>query len=554
MARFGSKQSRGIRQNVRVDNLKRNILGMAQNKAETFLRPEQASDIVNMHATQEGSWSSDNVGYTLINSGDTAYESGASLDGMVQYIDSDFGEHLFIAINGKIGEVNTTTGALTLIDSSTGFTAGNSVDFEGLNDVLYSTDGTTNAPRRWDGTYASSAAGWPVSDGGGNTYAKPKYLVQHQNRLVGLNLQGGTSVWPSTFVISEYGDPESFNLGVSSASAFIGECQPGDGQQIVGAGSIFVPSSNQQQLIIFKNNSTYMMAGNSGLDTDADSFKLVRINGTYGALNNKCIVNVGNDILALDKFGVTSYTSLSASGDIQPNTVNSDSVKKIVESINPNATDKCWGVHLPKRREVIFFIPVKSSTVCNAAIVFRYPAPGTDEVPKWSRRTASGGKFNLTCGVATKSTFYIGTSDGFVGTMFTSSTYDGVGVPYKYEYPFLPLGNEEQIKRIPHGFAHFKARSSTTADLLTRWQGGGNNDSGSCPLSINTTNATDKYGTAIYGSSYYQEAVEIRVPFEPMGDGFRFKPILSGTTGSIGPEFLGVTLIHEAGGLTRHWN
>jgi hypothetical protein len=550
---FGSKKSRGIRQNVRVGNLKRNVLGTVQNKAESFLPPEAAKDILNMHATEEGSWSADNVGYTLINDADTAYEAGASLDGMAWFTDSAFDDHLFVAINGKVGEVDPSTGVLTTIDAAAGFTAGNPVDFEGMNDVLYAVDGSIAAPRKWDGVSAADAAGWPVSDGT-NTYSTPKYLLNHQDRLMGLNLQGGSDVWPSHFLLSDQNDPEAFNFDRGAASAFVGQCRPGDGQQIVGGGSIFVPASNQQQAVIFKTASTFMMVGNSGSDQDADQFRVVRINGSYGAINNKCIINVGNDILALDRFGVTSYTSLSSSGDIQPNAINSDLVKDTIATLNQNAKDTCWGIHLPHRREVIFYLPTGSATNCNAAIVYKYPAPGTDELPKWSRRTAVGTKFNLSCGVLGGDDFYIGTSNGFVGTMFTSSTYDGTGIPYRYEHPYMALGNEEQVKRVLHGFAHSKIRGDLAATMEARWKGGGNNDVTTCPLSLETTVGAAEYGAALMGTDYYGQREEIKTPFEPLGDGNRLKLIFKGTTGDTGPEYLGSTLIYESGGLVRHWN
>lgn len=551
---FGNKRSRGIRENVRVGNLKRNVLGTVQNKAESFLPPEAATDIINMHATEEGSWSADNVGYTELNDGGTAYESGASIDGAAWYTDSVFDDHLFIAVNGKVCEVNTTTGAKADIDAAAGFTVGNAVDFEGLNDVLYSVDGSIAAPRKWNGSVAGSAAGWPISDGGGNTYSTPRYLCSHQGRLVCLNLQGGSAVWYSHFVVSEQGNPEGFSFEKGAASAFIGECNPGDGQQIVGAGSIFVPRSNQEQLVIFKDKSTYVMTGNSGSDQDADQFRVTRINGNYGAINNKCIVNVGNDILALNTFGITSYTSLSDSGDIQPNAINSDLMKDTLESLNLAAKDKCWGVHLPHRREVIFFMPTGAATECNAAIVYKYPAPGTQEILKWSRRTAAGGKFNLTCGVLGGSVFYVGTSDGFMNTMFTSSTYDGIGIPYKYEHPSMPLGNEEQAKRVLHGFCHTKLRGNLDAFMKSIWKGGGNNDQTTVPLPLETTVGGAVYGSGVYGVDYYGSKEEVRTPFEVFGDGNKLKLIFSGTTGETGPEYLGVTLVYETGGLVRHWN
>src|SRR5690242_6830101 len=92
---------RGIRSNIKPFNLKQNLTGQVENKAETFMLPNEAVSIQNMHAVTEGSWSADKAGYTVLNSGGTAFESGASVDGLAWYVDSANADHLMMAINGK---------------------------------------------------------------------------------------------------------------------------------------------------------------------------------------------------------------------------------------------------------------------------------------------------------------------------------------------------------------------------------------------------------------------------------------------------------------------
>jgi hypothetical protein len=558
MAR-GSKASRGILQNVRTFNLKKNLSGIVQNKAETFLRPDQAVDIVNMHCEEEGSWTAHNVGYEVVNASGTAYEGGASVDGLAWFVDSTGTNHLFMAINTKLKEINTTSGAASDIDASAGFTAGNPVDFEAMNDTLYTVDGALTSPRKWDGTSAANAAGWPVDDGT-NTYSKPKFIEQHQGRMVFLVFNGGTeggvaATWPSHFIISDLGDPESFTLNVAPPDgAFIGECGPGDGEKIVGAKSMHIPATNESQLVIFKERSIYTVTGASARFSDPDVFKVVKMNGSYGALNNRCIIQVGNDLLALNEFGVTSYSSTTQSGTIQPNTINSDLVKDIIGRLNLSAKEKAWAEHLPHRREVIFWIPTGSSTQCNEAIVYKYPSPGTDELPKWSRRTDAGGKFKCSHGVLLNRTFYIGTYTGFVGEMFAASKYDTVSIPWAYEYPYWDKGNEAQNARIVNAIAQFKVRTGQTATVQTTWKGGGNNDTETKPLELETTVGSAVYGTAVYGTSFYGTEEELKAPFEVFGDGERIKFKFSGNTTDTGPEFLGLRIVMMLGNISQHWN
>lgn len=537
----GSKAARGIRSNVRTFKLKSNVSGMAQNRAETFLRPDQAIDILNMHATEEGSWSADNAGYTKINSGGTAYESGAAIDGMAVFTDSASVDHLFIAINGKLKEVNTTTGADTAIDASAGYTVGNPVDFAAMQDILYTVDGSIT-PRKWDGATAANASGWPVSG-----YTNPKYIESHQERMIFLAPEENGSA----FIVSDFEDPETFTLtGSNATDGYVGHAGDGDGQRIVGARSMHIPASNEEQLLIFKNKSTYVLLGASGKPDDADAFRVIKMNADYGAINNRCIIQVGNDILALNRFGVTSYSSTTQSGTIQPTAINSDQIKDVIGSMNTQAEAQCWGLHLPHRREVWWFLPTGGSSQCNAAIVYKYPSPGVQEIPKWSRRFDAGGKFKMAHGALLDRTFFIGSYSGIVGTMFTASTYDGTGIPWRYEYPFWDKGNEKQNARVLTAEAHFKVRSAQTFTMQYQWKGGGCNDQGSQSYPIETTVAGALYGTATYNVDYFGEQEEVKIPYDLFGDGLRLKHTLSGTTTSTGPEFLGLTMSMELGNIS----
>lgn len=535
-------------------SLRNNTSGMVQNRAEAFLPASAAVDIINMHATDEGSWSADRAGYSVVNSGGTAYESGASIDGLFWFTGSDGADHLFTAINGKLKEVDLTAGTDANIDASAGYTVGNQVDFEVLGNVLFSCDGAIATPRKWDGTTAANSGGWPVNDGS-NTYSKPKFVENHQDRLLYLNFQGGTGAatkYESHAILSNQNAGEAFTLPATTAAhAYIAQIGPGDGQVITGARSIHIPATNKAQSVIFKERSTYALIGSSGKASDSDAFNVVKMNGGYGAFNNRSIVQVGNDILALNEFGVTSYSSSTDSGTIQPAAIQSDFVKRIIDSLNYDYKHKCWAIHLPARREVWFALPTGANTVTNTILVYKYPSPGDPSgAPKWSRRSG----FSPICGALYQKTFYTGFNDGIVGQMFNSSQYDDTGIAWRYEYPYLKFGSEKQIKRVLSGDAHFKVRSNQTATLQHNWKGGNNNDGGSRTLAVSTTVGGAVYGTGVYGTDYYGSQEEVKAPFNIHGNGERVKFTLSGTTNETGPEFLGITPAVEAGAVSQFWN
>lgn len=548
----GSKKSRGIRPNIKAFSLKRNLSGMDQNRDETFLTPDKAVDIINMHATGEGTWSSNDAGYTVLNSGGTAYESGADIDGMHWFTGSTSSNKLFLVCNAKLKEINTGSGVATDRDTSTGFTATNKVSFAELNNVLYYTDGTTTAPRKWNNSSAGDASGWSVNDGT-STYGTPKYLLIFQNRLVGLNIQSGTGADGSKFVISDFDDPETFTFaGSASTESYIGDTA--DGGDIVGGITIRAALTNTETMVVYKRAATYMVTGASALDTDDDYFQVIKVNGQYGAFNENCIIEVGGDVLAFNEYGITSLSTSNQSGTIQPLAIDSDKIKTAIQSINLNAVEQCWAEHLPSRKEVIFHFPTGANSECNEAIVYKYPSPGSGDPPKWSRRKDAGGAYKPSCGVVGDSIFYIGFYNGLIGSMFTSSKYGSTGIPWTYEYPFYAAGNEKQNKRVLNADAHFRIRSSQSVGMTTTWFGGGNNDTVMNTLSLSTAIEGAIYGVAVYGTSYYGEQTELKKQFQVLGDGLKVKFKLTGTTSDSGVDFLGINVLSEFGNYSQHWN
>jgi len=552
-----SKQLRGIQKNIKPFALDKNLLGIVQNKAERFMNPAEAKDILNMHALDDGSWSADNAGYTVLNDGGTAYESGAAVDGLFWYRDNDQNNHLLMAINGKLKEVNVGTGVGSDIDASAGYTVGALVDFQTLNNIVFTCDGNIATPRKWDGVTAAASGGWPVNDGT-NQYNTPKYIEQHQGRLAYLNMQDavGTADFSSHVILSNQGLGDTFTFPATTAAhAYVAQVGPLDGQRIVGAKSFMIPSTNQDVLVIFKDRSIYQLTGASGLLSDSDAFQIVRVNSDYGAFNNRCIVPFGSDLLALNEYGVISIRGQQSSGDLMVDIIGSDLVRDMVERINLSAKEQCWGIHLKDRREVWFGIPTGSSTQVNEYIVYKYPDPKNQRsYPKWSRRKEAGGKFKNRHGVNIDKAFYMGDYSGFVSSMFTASKYGGTGIPWIYKYPLYDFKNEQQIKRVIGAYAHFKIRSDLALNVRTEWVGGNNNNIKSQTMTLPTTLTGSVYGSATYGVSTYGSLQERKKPFKVPGNGQRLGIKLSGTTSATGPEFLGVTLITEFGASSQHFN
>ena len=542
---MATKRARGIQSNVKVFGLQQNLSGISQNRDERFLNQTEAVDIVNMHSIKDGTWSADKAGYNHVNG--TVVESGAVIDGLHWYTEADGTDHLLLASNTKLKKIALDTGTVTDADASAGYTAGNQVDFQNFDGYVFTCDGSIATPRKWDGTTASDSGGWPVSDGI-NSFDTPKYIELHQNRLV----YAGFEDFPDHVVISDQNQGEVFTQPATTAAhSFIAEVAPGDGGIITGMRSLPIPNSNDDLLVVFKNRGIHAIVGRSGFRADADAYRIVRINAEFGAFNNRCIVQVGQDLLAINQYGIISYSSANNSGTIQPVGINVDRVRDVIERVNLSAISKCWAIHLKDRREVWFGIPTGASTQVNEFIVYKYSDPGEpNSLPRWSRRTG----FTAAHGAILDKTFYIGTYAGFIGQMFNDSRYNVTGIPWAYKFAYWDMGNEQQFKRIQHAEAYFRVRGSQMVTMKTRWQGGGNNNSHTQILDVATTIGGATYGTAVYGSSFYGEKDELTKKYFVPGNGKRLKHELSGTTTTTGPEFLGLGIRAEVGGFSSHWN
>lgn len=551
---FGNKLSRGIAPNVKAPSLRNNSAGIVQNKPASALSDSEAVAIVNMHQPLERVWSADKAGYSVVNQNKTPYESGASIDGIQWFPDSAGVNHLFVAINGKIKEVNLVDGSIADIDASAGFTVGNAVEMQpyqlGDTPLLFSVDGTVT-PRKWNGTTttASAAGGWPVVVGSQN-FNDPQHIGVYQDRLATANFPG----FPSHLVLSDFQAPEVYTQPATVGThSYVGQIGNESGQSIQGFCSIPVPGTNSEIMVIFKDRAIYALTGSSSKSGDANQFQVVQINDRYGAFNNRCIIRLNHDVLALNEHGIISYSSATQNGDVQPVAINNAAIGNTLSMINLSQKEKCWAIHLPERFEIWFGVPTGSSNQVDTVLVYRYATPGDPEsIAKWSIRT-SAGVFYPSCGVLVNRDFYVGLPGGMVGKMFDSSRYDTIGIPWKYEYGKLAYGNENQFKQILSIKAIFQIRTSQTVNVRSTWSGGGNNNTTVQPYtlagSVGAIWGAFKWGAVPWGDQD-EQTIQIKAP----GNGEYHKLILSGTTNESGPVFLGIKPVIRYGSISQAWN
>lgn len=510
-----------------------NTEGVDEDAGEFYIQPDAAELIENMHMDTIGQWSTHNQGYDNFTS---QLESGAKFDSLYCYTDASGNNYLIGAINGKVKNINVTTGAVTS-EISTGFTAGNKVDFETFKGTLYAAEKSLT-PQKWSGSGSMSTVSNIPLTTGGDTYDKPALIEKYANRLVYGNFNGATR-FPSHILLSDDLAPETFTIGSAATNAAIIQISPGDGQELRGMRSLPIPASNSAVLVLFKDKSIYALEG-----TTPETFQLYLVNPEIGALNNNCIIQVGTDILFLDINNIYSLTTANESGTIQPKAIGSDKIRDTLNDLNLSAKDNAWTKHIPHRREVWFAIPTGSNTNPDTILVYRYGQGKGGAVNAWSVRKGT----TETCAALVNKTFFTGCSTGYVRKWFANTEYGSTGVGWRYRYPWFNFGTQAQNKRIVDCDLWFLLLGDQTITIRTEWRGGGNNTvkSISKPISI-SSGAGSVYGSsappaAVYGTSLYGDgAILKKVKFPVLGNGEQFRLTVSGTAGETGPVFLGAS-------------
>lgn len=173
----------------------------------------------------------------------------------------------------------------------------------------------------------------------------PKYMDIYQNRMI----LAGFSATPSTFWVSETGQPESFQ-----ATSFI-EVRTNDGDLITGLKSYL------SNLMVFKQKSFHALTGDN-----FDNFLLREISDQYGCLSNRAVATFEDLLFFLDEKGIVQFNGANVE-------VISTPIEEIFLKMNVNAAkENAVAIHNRLRNEIWFGIPCNGSTTNNCTIVYDY--------------------------------------------------------------------------------------------------------------------------------------------------------------------------------------
>lgn len=502
-----------------------NTGGMNLRVNDLSLAPGEAEEINNLHATSQGSWSSNNAGYIHLNA--TPLSGGAMITSMYQYITLAGVAYMIVVAGNSLLTFEPSLGTSTeLINTLSSNLPMNFVTFKGL---LIGCNGT-NAPKKWDGQNpVVNLGGWsPLIPG--LTPGNPSISEIFSNRLI----FSGDSGNPSMIYISELENAENFTPSIGATSAGAIQVSPGDGEKITALKTLFLPLSNEEVLVIFKESSTYILSGD-----DAETFTLQKISGEFGAVSHQCVILVGNELMFLSREGITSLSTATIQGNLITGFL-SDRIRPQIENLNRLKLSSSFAVHLRNRQEVWWFVPEGSATQNQTVLVYNY---GLNRA--WSRRTG----ITAACGLEVNGNLYTGNYAGIVQQQLKGNNYNGQPIYWTYRTGFQDFSAPRLRKRIKDIELFLKRISDVNVTVNMYW----NFKRGLAYRQTRVLNvlpdpSTGIYNTAVFGQNYYSVTDSSVFKFIPAGSGHYFQLELTGHDLNKPVEIEGWTLTTHYGG------
>jgi hypothetical protein len=500
-----------------------NTGGMNLRASDVGLDNGNAEDIVNLHIAARGTWSNSNTGYIHLNTTPLV----GPINGLYDYITLTGQSHLMAMAGNTLYTFEPNQGLATAI--SAGLAADRLVCFTTFQGLLVLCNGT-DAPRKWDGFGAvENLAGWPAVIPG-LTPGKPSISEIFANRLI----FSGDDNHPSMIYISELENPENFTPDTGSDSAGAIQVSPGDGQRVTALKTLFLPMTNQEVLVIFKERSTYILTG-----SDADTFALQKISDEFGAVSHRCVLLIGNELMFLSKEGVTALSTATIQGNLTTGFL-SDRIRPQIENLNRFKLHEAFALHLRHRQEVWWFVPGGSATRNQTVLVYNY---GINRA--WSRRTG----ISAASGIVMNGNVYTGNHEGIIQQQLKGNNYHGQPIPWTYRTGFHDLAAPRIRKRLKDIELFLRQISNVDVTVNMYWdfrRGSGFKQSRT--LTVVPDAASSIFGAARFGQDYYHFAGSSIFKFIPAGSGRYFQLELTGSAVNRPVEIEGWTATAIYGG------
>jgi hypothetical protein len=483
--------------------------GMDRQKNRLALGSNEADWIENLHWASQQGWSTQNNGYQPMNT--TPLNGGATVQAAFAFKDATGVEHTLLQVGDTLYRVDALGGKVLSTLGVVGSSPCQAATFGGWCYWV----SPSAPPKRWNGQTPSleAAPGWPPTIAG-LTLGNPSLACTYANRLV----LAGDALNPNTVFLSELENADTFTPNTLANSAGGLLVSPGDGQRITALIPLFVPYTNEQVLLIFKNRSIYALTG-----TSTEDFTLELVSNHVGALSSQALLGVGQEVWFLSEEGINTLGANTDLGTLALGSLSSK-IKGLTETLNRSQLHRAFALQDVKRQEVWWFVPEGSSNRCNRVWVQNYGGPAH----VWSLRTG----IEAACALRLPTGELL--TGGFDGLWYQQRKGQRYGatapVPWVFRTPTYVLGNTQALKRLPFVDVYCRDVGLATFDVKAFWGQDPTPTVSRPQVELTASQSLQLYGLAQYGASTYASGLSSRLRVYPDGVGTVFQLELSGQT------------------------
>lgn len=258
-------------------------------------------------------------------------------------------------------------------------------------------------------------------------------------------------------------EPDRVHISAKDAhGTWFGDPPPNDATR-VDVGSVLSSATIIRGLIAFRGKLVVMFAeglvfGTLGISDDDGNHTPDFNDGIegFGSVSHRAGITYGDDVLFVDLEGVPSIRRTVLSTSFKPERVSELIDPAITASLQPldflSLEDRLFSVHNKRNNQFMLFVPNANALAdTTETVAYVYTRLG-DNVEAWSEFRG----WNFTCGTRSlQGEVFFGDKDGNIW-LYTGNTdhvdpfiapiYEGVGIDYDWELPWLDFGAKANSK------------------------------------------------------------------------------------------------------------
>jgi hypothetical protein len=399
-----------------------------------------ARDLNNMQMLRPGVWTNQGIGWLK--------DRDAAFDGAFRefsfFVDNTGTRTLIFQSGAKLQSYDLTT------HTETDIITGLSLSLDAVPTLRRSYSPTTGAsimiytngdiePRKvlttsTEAALAFNGGVWPGAFNG-KTYSKPKFCEPFGERFVYAGFPGAATAFD--VLISDQADPESFTISTPSTDTdAVAFTYPPELGALKTIRTHTINNDLSSQIIIGGcTDGIFAIFGST-----ASEFGLRILTRQLGIINNRCWVNLGDDLLYLSNAGIRNFNGLAVSTVLAPDAL-SYPIADLVADLDLDYAHLAHACHNPRTQEIQFWCPITGGNgQVKKAFILKYESAGGQVIPIWSTKDGT----EVSASIFFKSVMYGGDSAAVLQKHYSGNTYNGTTITSRVALPLINVGNVQQ--------------------------------------------------------------------------------------------------------------